>query len=134
MLLQKLFKDPESWTCLDADTQRELYAMLPAISAQNGEINTAISPTRQEPYAQHIKAFLAHVEEHLELGAGRQAWKDEAVVATRARAQGKYDALITEQQIQDEAAYLKTKMQARAGKDRDKGHDDTDDQMEQAGS
>lgn len=91
---QKILRDPEAWSCLGEEQQRALYAILPlgGDAARNAEIDPRVNPMIHGPYTEHLKGFFAHVEEHLNEGAGARAWRTEAHAASKSRAAGKYAA------------------------------------------
>ena len=65
--------------------------MLPLAEKRSESVNTSIHPMQQEPYAESLKAFIAHLESYLKDGAGKKAWRDEASQATQQHMDGKLE-------------------------------------------
>lgn len=77
-------QDEDSWALVSDENKRRLYAMLPPVSGGK-EDDYKIHPLKHPKYGPHIKAYIAHIEAHLENGANK-AWEKEAKQASALRA------------------------------------------------
>jgi len=77
-------QDEDSWALVSDENKRKLYAMLPPVSGGK-ESDYKIHPLSHPKYGPHLKAYIAHVEGHLESGANK-AWEKEAKQASALRA------------------------------------------------
>jgi len=92
MWWQKILKCPESWTALSDEQQRKIYALLPQIpSSEYNSLDTTCHPFQSTIYGEAIKDFIAYISRHIENGADKKAWQDEARIAAQQRKEGVYD-------------------------------------------
>ncbi|GAB7340840.1 hypothetical protein MBLNU457_7202t1 [Dothideomycetes sp. NU457] len=80
-----VLQDEDSWALVTDENKRRLYAMLPAVSGGK-EDDYKVHPLSHPVYGPHIKAYIAHIEAHLESGANK-AWEKEAKQASAMRAE-----------------------------------------------
>ena len=50
-------------------------------------------PLRHSRYGEHLKSYIAYLEQHLAADGGKKAWQREAVMASALRATGALDSV-----------------------------------------